>query len=350
MIFKNEQEIIEILNEYEGFFKVSGYVEKCKYPIILKSPSSIEYANGERITNVWIPSYELREALRSNELKIDFEKLLGYVWKPDGEATNPFKDYVEHFYSLKNNSEKNSPLYLANKLLLNALYGKTYQAIKQTDFEEEPEYVWNEVLQKPVKNKILYRAGGLYLPHVGSWITSLCRAKLHEDLHKYEAIDCATDSFKTLHTILEGNGLGDKKLVCQGLLLLIRSKLYVMFSEGVQKEVMQFRSLREWLKNIRIEDLENGKDIVRYALHGFWGNVHNLLELYRDKKKEYFIKHMTKIREAIRQRKQARIMEMQTRALKIDWSNERGLCGMPVQQALKTLELCNLSCFTCAHP
>ncbi|MEM3518235.1 MAG: DNA polymerase, partial [Nitrososphaerales archaeon] len=223
---------INELSEYEGFYKVTGYAEKCKYPIIIKSSSSLDFANGEEIKDVWVTSYELREAIRNNEIEI--KKLEGYLWKPRKDATNPFKDYVEHFYSEKSKSKKNSPLYLANKLLLNALYGKTYQALRQTDYAEEPELIWNEELQKCIKNKILYRAGGLYLPHVGSWITSLCRAKLHEDLHKYQAIDCATDSFKTLREIEEGSKLGDLKLECEGLLLLIRPKLYVIFTKEIQ--------------------------------------------------------------------------------------------------------------------
>lgn len=60
------------------------------------------------------------------------------------------------------------PLFVTYMLLLNTLYGKTFQAIGQTDYEEEPELVWNESRQRAVRNRILYRAGGLYLPHVAT--------------------------------------------------------------------------------------------------------------------------------------------------------------------------------------
>ena len=63
--------------------------------------------------------------------------------------------------------------------------------------------------------------------------------------------------------------------------------------------------------------MELGKDIVKYALHGFQGNVYTLLNLIAKNEKTYQIKHMVKIREAIRQHKQPRIMETQIRKLNI---------------------------------
>ncbi|MCJ7633356.1 hypothetical protein MUP77_13335 [Candidatus Bathyarchaeota archaeon] len=58
---------------------------------------------------------------------------------------------------------------------------------------------------------------------------------------------------------------------------------------------------------------------------------------------------MTKIREAIKQKKQARIMETQTRRLRTEWWREQGLCGVPKERAIKTMELCNQQCFLCAY-
>jgi len=50
-----------------------------------------------------------------------------------------------------------------------------------------------------------------------------------------------------------------------------------------------------------------------------------------------------------RQKKYPRIMERGIRTIKVDWKQEMGLCGVPKEKALKTLEMCNLDCFTCAH-
>lgn len=213
------------------------------------------------------------------------------------------------------------------KLLLNSLYGKTAQAIRKTDYEEEPNYVRNAKTGRLIRNKILYRAGGLYLPHVGAWITSLARAKLHEDMHRYEAIDCATDSFKTIHEVPISEELGGLKLVCRGMLLLLRPKLYVMFSSRLQDKIQQVGDLRSYFKEMDLKALRNGKDFVKVALHGFRGDIYELIKLYVKGENDYSIQHMTKIRESIRQRKQPRVMETQKRRLKIDWGNEVGLCG-----------------------
>lgn len=340
-------------SEHEGFYLISGFVKKCRYPILIKSSSGMTYANNEKIKNVSVTSYELREALRSGEVKID--KIRGYVWKPSSKSVNPFKNYIEHFYKRKREAETDTALYMANKLLLNAIYGKTYQAVRLTDYQETPEYVLDKKRNTLRKSKIKYRGGGLYLPHVGSWITSMCRAILHSDFHRYEAIDCATDSFKTLKDVPEGSNLGELKRVCEGLLLLIRPKLYVMFSKEREKEILDHGNLREWLKeNVKkLDDLDFKRgskvDIVKFALHGFWGNCFQLLSLYKNKNVSYDFKHMTKIRESLKQKKYPRVMEHGIRSIHVEWKDEKGLCGLRKEEALKSLEMCSLNCFSCAH-
>ena len=334
------------VDDREGFYLVTGYVHQCKYPILLRNSHSFEYANGERVVDVPVPSYELREAIKCGE--IDLQSARGYVWMPDGNAENPFREYVSDFYDKKNSTPKDHPLYVTYKLLLNTLYGKTFQAVRQTDYEEEPEQVWNESQQRAVRNRILYRAGGLYLPHVASWITSMCRARLHSDLHRYNGIDCATDSFKITQEIAESNALGGLKLECEGLLLLIRPKVYVMFSREVQKEAESHGDLREYLKQ-NLERLDLAEDVVRYATHGFWGTPRQLLELYVEKGNVYTVQHMLKIREAIRQNKQARVMESQLRHIGVNWENEYGFCGQRKVQAMIYMDSCTDNCFTCAH-
>ena len=341
----------------EEFFERVDYLKIC-VGYSLKNAGNFDYANDEYVKRAPVVSHELDEALKHDE--IDLAKVKGYVWMPFETAENPFKDYVEEFYKLKQGTQEDDPSYQMFKLLLNSLYGKTYQTVRQTDYEEEPEFVWNEQQGRCVRNSILYRAGGIYLPHVGSWITSMCRATLHDNLHQNEAIDCATDSFKTTRSdVPTGPGLGELKHQHQGLLLLIRPKLYVMFSDEIQKEVMgEFGGdLRGWLKkNInRIEEHLKAhpedvwKFFPKYALHGFWGSVIELLKLYRDKSNEYLSKHMTKTREAIRQNKQARIMETRPRRLGINWDEERGKCGLKVKDAFRQMDLCTTNCSNCAY-
>jgi len=239
-----------------------------------------------------------------------------------------------------------------NFLLLNGLYGKTYQAIRQTSYEETSEWTWNQETETCFRDEIEYRAGGIYLPHIGAWITSLCRARSHQLLHQYEAIDCATDSFKTTRRAKEGKGLGELKLESEGLLLLIRPKLYVMFSKEAQREVFEEYNgdLRQNLKH-NLEKLDLQADVVKYALHGSWGDVYTLLDLYKSKGTEYIVKHMNKIRESLRQRKQPRIMETRRRHIRVDWKKEKQImpCGLTKNEALKEKELCNKNCLTCAY-
>jgi hypothetical protein len=333
--------------EYEGLYKVTGYVTSCHCPLVLKSSQGFHFARDEHVKGLPLVSYELREALKAQEIILD--DIEGWVWVPDDDAVNPFKVFVEEFYGLKEQHRGETSQYLQYKLLLNSLYGKTYQALRLHGYDEEAELLWDEDKGRLKKNRILYRAGGLYLPHVGAWITSMCRAKLHEDMHRYNAIDCATDSFKTLEEVPTGTGLGELKFVAEGLLLMVRPKLYVMFSNEIAEKVRSSGSLREYLKSIDISSLWSRKDMVKYALHGFWGNVWQLLELYVDKSDEYFAQHMTKIRESIRQNKQPRVMETQQRHLRVNWEEEVGFCGLTKKTALETRELCTDQCYTCPY-
>jgi hypothetical protein len=270
------------------------------------------------------------------------------IWIPEENAENPFKEYVTHFYDKKNSADKDDPRFTTYKLLLNCLYGKTYQTVRLTDYQEEPNIVWNSQRKKAVRNEAVFRAGGIYLPHVGSWITAMTRAKLHHDMHKYQAIDCATDSFKTRMKVPEGDQLGELKLESEGLLLLIKPKLYVIFSKQLQTKIEKDGNLREYLKK-NLDSLNVGEDIAKFALHGFWGDVKQLLELYVDKGNEYIVSHMVKVKEALRQGKQARVMETQKRHLKVDWSKEIKPCGCSMDEALKKMELCCGNCFHCAY-
>jgi hypothetical protein len=338
----------EFRDDYEGFYLASGFVKECRWPVLLKSSQRFIYANNEEVKGIPIVSYELREALRNREIEV--EKVEGYIWVPSEGSLNPFKDFVDEFYRLKEAHRDDDSQYLQYKLILNSLYGKTYQALRTTDYEEEPELIWDPDTQSYKRNRILYRAGGLYLPHVGAWITSLCRAKLHEDLHKYEALDCATDSFKTLSDVPTGKSLGELKFVEEGLLLMIRPKLYVMFSNEVAERLAEEGDLREYLKTIDVSSLRVPEDVVKNALHGFWGSVYQLLELYRDKSNSYLARaRAIRIKESIRQRKNPRVFETSLRGIRVNWEDEKAPCGYKRKTARKALELCSDQCFNCPY-
>jgi hypothetical protein len=55
-------EVSEIVDEYEGFYNVTGYVTGCKWPLVLKSAKGFHFASDEPINGLPVASYELREA------------------------------------------------------------------------------------------------------------------------------------------------------------------------------------------------------------------------------------------------------------------------------------------------
>jgi hypothetical protein len=130
------EEVDEFVDGYEGFYKVTGYATECRWPVILKSSKGFHFAQDERITGLPLVSYELREALRAQEIVI--EDLEGWVWRPEEGAVNPFRAFVAEFYRLKEQHRGDTAQYLQYKLLLNSLYGKTYQALRMHGYDEEP--------------------------------------------------------------------------------------------------------------------------------------------------------------------------------------------------------------------
>ena len=80
-------------------------------------------------------------------------------------------------------------------------------------------------------------------------------------------------------------------------------------------------SFRVWLKkNLSLLEIGKDKDIVKFATHGFWGKPSRLLEMVANGEYYYEVKRMRKIREALRQHKNPRVMFTQKRALMMNWS------------------------------
>ena len=64
-----------------------------------------------------------------------------------------------------------------------------------------------------------------------------------------------------------------------------------MFSPDIQDKVQQTGDLRTYLKQIDLSALRNGQELVKVALHGFRGDVHELLRLYVKGEIEYSCQH-----------------------------------------------------------
>jgi hypothetical protein len=317
------------VDEYEGFYRVSGYVKACIYPVIPRvTRAGLVFANGERVENLPVTSYELREALQKRE--VEPTRIEGYVWVPQEGSRNPFKNYVTTFFALKSRTKEEASQHEMYKLLLNSIYGKTYQKFLEPEYRGEPKYKWNPDARRCVVSWARYRAGELYLPHVASLTTAMCRAQMHDLLHKCGGLSFVVDSIMAQDKgVPTGEGLGElKKEIEGGLLLHIRPMLYVLFSPRVAEEVRSKcgSNLKSWISsNIRMlkgalltDRAKFREHIPKYALHGFFmGDVIRLLRMYSEGTDKYFAKFAYRADTAQRRRKRPRQVVRVGRRVKI---------------------------------
>ena len=285
-----------------GVYNLTGEVH-CPYNIFFDD--AFKPVQG-KFSDLWVTGYELEEALKHKEVKV--EKLYGYVWVPEDDR-NPLGEYVDHFYNLKNTTPKKDPMYNFYKLAMNSLYGKFIQAIEVREIENAERKAGidlkvtedekgNLKVEEPVKK---FNAGGLFNPFIATMITGKVRAMIHHLEHKYKAIHTATDSIKTLlPTGPDSTELGGYKLEVKGLCLILRNKLYVHFDEQ--------------------------GELKKYALHGFQGSVKELLDLIVSRKNDYSVNHILKVREATRLRKEALKMTKLDKSFHFNWDkfSDRG--------------------------
>ena len=361
------EKVNKFIDKFEGFYEVTGTVKHCRYPIIIPFPATMKFAGetkDERILKAPITSYELREALRTNEIEID--NLRGYIFIPDKDAVNPFKNFVLHFWDKRHESRDNTTKNVGYKLLMNSLYGKTYQTVPFPEYINQVDMVWDDERKIAVTKEKRYRAGSLYLPHVASWILGMTKAKLHQDLHKYKCLTCSTDSIMSRNRIKSSDRLGELKLVHVNdtplencLVLFLRPKLYVIFPSTIQKEVEKIEkemgtdphtALR---KHLNIVLKQNSKKLaLKYAKHGFRGTIRQLLWLYALKANEYDYDHFVRLREGIKQdiTEKIRTVQKLTAHIKIDHNNPIMFCGYSSKKAVKQMELCIFpDCYNCAY-
>jgi len=278
---------------YEGIYCISGETS-CPYNIFFDH----EFKPLDKtFESLWVTSYELAEAMKYNEVTL--KSCWGYLWRPES-IRNPFGDYVDYFYEKKQSTNKEDSLYTFYKLAMNALYGKTIQAVelnnketRDADFEMDFDEKENIKLKRVNKT---YRAGGLFNPFIATLITGKVRAMIHDLEHRFKALHTATDSIKTqLHVTGCSNELGGYKLEVKGTCLLFRNKLYLHYNEK--------------------------DELKKFALHGFSGNTEDLLKLYRSKGRLYTINHLFKIKEALIQKKiPLAMVKGLERQLNMDWT------------------------------
>ncbi len=232
---------------WNGFYCVTGNVAADRYPVLYSH--DFVPLHG-RIEQVWVTSYELHEALRSKEVRI--ESVDGWVWEPTSTDL-PLRAFVKEFYRRKRtaNSPQEREVY---KLILNSLYGKFIQLNVQRDGTERP--------------------GALFHPVLASWITGLVRARMHRLEHEAQALHTATDAVHTLRVMPTGRALGDLEEVQRGPALLIRNKVYLHFAEDGTS--------------------------LKYAVHGIHLSAKDFWTRLCRGQRRYRITHLLRPREAVK--------------------------------------------------
>ena len=115
----NEENIINILNDKSKFSFIEVTVN-C--PDTVKAPLLLTKIDNKTIAPVgkWTGVYTSIEILRALELGYTFKYHRGVYFT----SKVIFKEYVDFYYEMKKNSDKNSSAYALSKLMLNSLYGR----------------------------------------------------------------------------------------------------------------------------------------------------------------------------------------------------------------------------------
>jgi hypothetical protein len=193
----------------------------------------------------FVTSAEIKELIKD---KFQFKVLDGYIFKKSAPI---FLEYVEKFYSLKQNAEKGSAESFIAKSALTNLYGKFGQ---QRDKEE---IIKVEKYEDIIKEKLVpyFEEIGLYkkpkhsdskfiLPHLASYITSLSRMELYQVIKKcgFKNVHYTdTDSIVTTKKLPTSTELGGLKLEYKiKKAVFLQPKMYSMIlSDGTELTKMK---------------------------------------------------------------------------------------------------------------
>jgi len=294
------QHINYFSDKYVGIYQVSGNIKSCPYGILFSNSFQyFRYYKGK--ISCCCTSYELEEALKSKEFKLD--AVSGWIWKPSTNIDNPLKEYSKYFWEKKNTTPKTDVRYLFYKLLLNSLYGKWIQ--RNPSSTAKYIYTKNQLSYIPRKDE----AGGLYQPFIASLITGYVRAKLHNAEHYFSAIESSTDSVKSRLYVKSHDGLRQ----------LGAMQLESFDCKECKTKNKSFTGL--FLRN-RLNVLMDSKHhVLKAALHGFWGKPEALINMYKKGDINYEVRRMPLIREGLKQTgKTLFSMYTERRSISIDWS------------------------------
>lgn len=259
-----------------GVYWISGTVAECDWPVIFSH--SFKPLHG-KVENIAVQGQELNEALASGEFKP--KKIDGWYYDAERDHQAPaFRGFVEDFYKRKE-TEKDKVLRYMYKTILNSVYGKFIQTRKTSRVA----YVDIDAGLVTTASEMI--AGGMFHPFIASAITAHTRARIHQLEHRYSALHTATDGIFTQKKAgAVGRGLGALTVEAQGELLLVRNKLYILYAKN--------GTIKSWAFK--------GKNIAKYALHGFQGSVHDLEKMIATGRRKYQVNRPNRLRESLKRK------------------------------------------------
>lgn len=247
-----------------GIYKIKWTSpEDCNIPLLPRKDKNgkLIFGTGEEIEG-WYYSPEVEQAIEDG---YDVEIQKGFYWT---EKQYMFKDYIDHWYGVK--QESDGCMYLISKLFLNSLYGKFGQSRTVTEVTQTPptkEQVVNgswEVLDDDLdlftKESEVF-ADYIY-PYVAGLVTSYGRLKLYKALKKADNVGevyyCDTDSLVIDHELPTSPELGELGLednVEKGYFLFPKIYAFVddtgeshLLSKGFKSEDLSFKDYEKAFK------------------------------------------------------------------------------------------------------
>lgn len=167
-----------------GFFKIETDIPDVKYvpPFSFRKESKVFFPSGKFVT------FATLEELKACK-DTSFYRILDSVQYVSENPSYPYKQFIENLYLKRLElKQKNDPLQLPLKIILNSIYGKTGETVRG-------------------------RIGNLFNPAIFATITGHARAQLYRFVHDHnierEVAAFATDSICTTKEIcVNSTGLG----------------------------------------------------------------------------------------------------------------------------------------------
>lgn len=262
-----------------GVYCISGVVASCSWPVIFSH--GFKPLAGE-INQVWVQGYEVNEALRSGEFKA--QKIVGTYYDADRDHQAPaFRFFIEDIFARKE-AATDPVMREMYKLIANSASGKLIQTRKRgtqafTDIDAEVTVNASELI-----------AGGLFHPFIASATTAHTRAHIHRLEHQHKALHTATDGIMSQSRKAKsvGRGLGAVTLEAKGAtLMLLRNKTYILYGDDPTSKSFPSKHFK-------------GKQILKYALHGFQGSVHELERLVATNTRKYTVNRPNRLKESLK--------------------------------------------------